>query len=115
MVSCNTPYDLSNTICVPNKTADLNLCIFNMITEINESKALTKHISCQCKKISLMVKIVTQIKNGIRILLAVSVKIQKNIIYANKVIFGIMLHVLLKTASNQKVFLTVQWIRVMKL
>ena len=41
--------DLSNKVCVPNKTEDLNLSIFNMITGINESKTLTKHISCKCK------------------------------------------------------------------
>ena len=28
---------------------DLNLSVFNMITGINESKTLTKHISCECK------------------------------------------------------------------
>ena len=34
-----------------NKTEDLNLSMFNMIIEINESKTLTKHISyiCKCK------------------------------------------------------------------
>ena len=47
--SCNTLNDLSNKVCVPNKTEDLNLSVFNMITGINESKALTKHISCECK------------------------------------------------------------------
>ena len=49
--SCNTPNDLSNKVCVPNKTEDLNLSVFNMITRINESKTLTKHISCEyiCK------------------------------------------------------------------
>ena len=47
--SCNTMNDLSNTVCVPNKTKDLNLSIFNMITGINESKTLTKQISCECK------------------------------------------------------------------
>ena len=31
------------------KTEDLNLSLFNMISEINESKTLTKHISCKCK------------------------------------------------------------------
>ena len=46
---CNTLNDLSNKVCVPNKTKDLNLNVFNMITRINESKTLTKHISCQCK------------------------------------------------------------------
>ena len=46
---CNTLNDLSNKVCVPNKTEDLNLSVFNMITGINESKILTKHISCKCK------------------------------------------------------------------
>ena len=47
--SCNTLNDLSNKVCVPNKTEDLNTSIFNMITEINDSKTLAKHISCKCK------------------------------------------------------------------
>ena len=47
--SCNTLNDLSNKICGPNKTEDLNLSMFNMITGINESKILIKHISRECK------------------------------------------------------------------
>ena len=43
--NCNTLNDLSNKLCVQNKTEDLNLNMFNMITGINESKTLTKHIS----------------------------------------------------------------------
>ena len=35
---CNTLNDLSNKVCVPNKTEDLNLSVFSMITRINESK-----------------------------------------------------------------------------
>ena len=31
------------------QTRDFNLSVFNMITGINESKTLTKHISCECK------------------------------------------------------------------
>ena len=38
MRSCNTLNDLSNKLYVPNKTEDLN-----------ESRILTKHISCECK------------------------------------------------------------------
>ena len=38
MRSCNTLNDLSNKVYVPNKTEDLN-----------ESRILTKHISCECK------------------------------------------------------------------
>ena len=47
--SCNALNDLSNKVCVPNKTEDLNLSVFNMITGINESKTLAKHILCECK------------------------------------------------------------------
>ena len=47
--SCNTLNDLSNKLYVPNKTEDLNLSVVNIITEINELKTLTKHISCECK------------------------------------------------------------------
>ena len=49
VVSCNTLNYLSNKVCLSNKTEDLNLSVFNMITEINELKILTKHISCECK------------------------------------------------------------------
>ena len=31
------------------KKIDLNHSVFNMITKLNESKTLTKHISCACK------------------------------------------------------------------
>ena len=34
---------------VPNKTEDLNLSMFDMIKGINETKRLTKRISCECK------------------------------------------------------------------
>ena len=33
--SFNTLNDLSKDVCVPNKTEDLNLSVFNMITELN--------------------------------------------------------------------------------
>ena len=47
--SCNTLSDLYDKVCIPNKTEDLNLSIFNMIPGINKSKKLTMDISCQCK------------------------------------------------------------------
>ena len=47
--SCNTLNDLSNKVCVTNKAEDLNLSVLNMITGINNSKTLTKHISCEFK------------------------------------------------------------------
>ena len=47
--SCNTLYDLSSKVCFPNRTEDLNISVFNMITGINEWKTLTNHTSCECK------------------------------------------------------------------
>ena len=44
--SCNV---LSSKICVSEKTKDMNVKVFNMITNKNEAKATTKHISCDCK------------------------------------------------------------------
>ena len=34
--SCNALYDLSNKVCVPDKTEYLNLSVLNMIIGINE-------------------------------------------------------------------------------
>ena len=48
--SCNTLNNLSTKVCAPNKTEDLILSVFNTITGINESKTLTKHISCKCNR-----------------------------------------------------------------
>ena len=48
--SCITLDDPSCKTCIPNKTEDDNLNVFNMITRKNESKALRKHISCKCKR-----------------------------------------------------------------
>ena len=45
----NTLNDLSNKVCVPNNTEDLNLSVFNIVTGINELKTLTKHPSLKCK------------------------------------------------------------------
>ena len=44
--SYNTLNGLSNNACVLNKREYLNLRMFNMITGINKSKILTKHILC---------------------------------------------------------------------
>ena len=44
VASCNTLNDLCNKVCVPNKTENINLSLVNMITGINESKTLTKHM-----------------------------------------------------------------------
>ena len=67
----------------PNKTEDLNLSVLNIITEINELKTVTKH----------MEENVIQINGGITINVDVSVKTVMDI---KKVMFGIVLHVILK-------------------
>ena len=77
MGHCNTLNDQSYTVCVSNKTKELNLSVFNMITRINDSKILTKHTPNV--NASLMLVNVTRIKSGIMINVGVSAKIQKNI------------------------------------
>ena len=47
--SCDSVDDLSWKICFPNKTKSVNVKVFNMITKINETKTLIKHISCNYK------------------------------------------------------------------
>ena len=44
--SCNV---LSQKICVPKGTKEIYVKAFNMITNKNEAKAMTEHISCDCK------------------------------------------------------------------
>ena len=46
--SCNTLIYVMK-YAFQTKKEDLNLSVFNMITGINESETLTKHISCECK------------------------------------------------------------------
>ena len=54
--SCNTLNGISNKVCVPNKTEDLNLSMFNMIKGINESKILAKYILYADVNVDLMRK-----------------------------------------------------------
>ena len=41
---CNSVDDISTKICVSSKTKDINIKVFNTITNINESKTMVKHI-----------------------------------------------------------------------
>ena len=61
-----------------------------MIAGINESKTLTKHVSCK-SKCKFDSRNVIQIKSGIAINGGACVKIEKNIICANMIIFEILL------------------------
>ena len=113
--SFNTLYDLSNRVCVPSKTQDLNLHVFNMITVIRESEKLTKHISCKCKcnfdgrKRDLNEKwnynkCWCECKNP-----------KEHKAFLKKILFEILLYVVVKRINMQKVLLMIQWLRVMKL
>ena len=48
--SCNTLDDFSSRVCVSNETKDLKLHVPNIMTWINESRILTKHISWKCER-----------------------------------------------------------------
>ena len=45
---CNT-LNLSDRICVPNKTEGVNLKVLKMRTGTNESKSLDKYVPCDCR------------------------------------------------------------------
>ena len=79
---------LSPKICVPSKTKDINAKAFNMITNENEAKAMTKDISCNFK-FKLILQPVIQIKSGIIKHVNVNVKIIES---AKKAIGGILAH-----------------------
>ena len=89
--SCNTLNELSIKVCVPNKTEDLNIYVFNMNTGKMSQKFQQKihHVNVN---VILMKENVIQINGGITINVDASVKN----IYVKKIIFGILLHVVTK-------------------
>ena len=87
--SCNSLNNLSNKVYAPNKTDDLNLSVFNTSKGINESKTLTKHVSCECK-CKFDGRKCNSIKSGVMINVDASAS---NITYIGKIIFEILLHV----------------------
>ena len=93
--SCNILNDFSNKVCVPSKTENLYLSVFNMITGINEPKTLTRRISFECK-CRFVGKNVIQINGGITVNVDVSLK---NVTHVKNIIFGILLHVVAKMVN----------------
>ena len=80
---------------IPNKTENLKLRVFNVITRINESKTLTKHIPCEFKhKFDDRNFKSNQSRTTINV--DVRVKICKNLVFAKNIIFGILLHAVVK-------------------
>ena len=47
--SCNTVEDPFGRVCIPNRLEYVNLKVFDMIKGINDLKALSKHISYECR------------------------------------------------------------------
>ena len=90
--SSNTINDLSNKVCIPNKTEDLNLSVFNIITGKNESRTLIKNISCECKCKSDVTKCnLNQWWNNDKCWCEC-----KTFMYVKEIVFGILLHVVVK-------------------
>ena len=65
--------------------------------------------------VNLIVKNLTRIKNGITIIVGVSVKIQKNIVSTKKITFEIQQHVFAKMVNIKEVSLTIQQLYAMNL
>ena len=89
--SCNTLNELSSKVCFWNRIENLNLSVFNMIMEINESrKQSVYHMN---GNIHLMEENVTQINGGITINVDVRLK---NVMYKKMIILGVPLHTVVK-------------------
>ena len=71
------------------------ISLFNMITEINESKTLPKHMPYTYRR-KCMEENVIEINGGTTINIDVSVK---SIIYVKRIIFGILLHAVAKMVN----------------
>ena len=114
MGSCNTLNDLSNKVCVPNKTAGLNLSVFNMITGINDSKILTKHKSCECKcKLEGSKCISNQKRNNDKCWCDCKNPEEHNACEKDYILN--LDHVVVIELNNYQVKMTIQWLWVMKL
>ena len=62
--SYNTLNNLPNKVRVPSKAGDLYLSVFTIITEVNDTKTLTRLTSFEVN-VNLMVQKVIQIRSGI--------------------------------------------------
>ena len=84
--------DLSNKVYIPNNT---DLSVFNMITSINQSKTLTKHISCEYKcRFDGKTCYSNQLSNNDKYQLFV-----RKFMHVKKILLGILLHVIV-TVEN---------------
>ena len=84
--------------CVPNKTEDLNIHFFNMITEKNESKIVTKIYHANVN-VNLMEENQIQSNSNQKWHNDKCRCECKNIVYVKKIIFGFLLHVVVKMVN----------------
>ena len=89
---CNA---LSPKICVPKETKEINVKVFDMITNKNKAKIMQKHISCDCKcKFNCTTCNPNQKWNNITIQCKC-----KTIISGKKIIFGTLACVFVRIAN----------------
>ena len=92
--SCNTLDDTSGKTCVPSKTENVNIKVFHMITRINGSITLTKHLSCKCKYKFDGRKCTSNERWNNDLFRCKRKNPKINIISTKKTIFGTLIHVL---------------------
>ena len=90
---------LSNKVCVPKKTEDLNLSVFNMITGINELKTLIKHLSCESKCEFVGGKCDSNQKRNNNKYCCECKNSKQCRVCVKKIIFGILLHVVVEMVN----------------
>ena len=82
-------------MCSKKTPKDINVEALNIITNKNETEAMTEHILCNCKcKFNSTIGI--QIKNGIIKHVHLNVKI---IVHVKKIILGNLAHALVRIVS----------------
>ena len=95
---CNTIDNLNGRICVLNKTKTGNINLSHMAKRINEAKALTKHISCDCKckfdgKVVYKVIAISAVVSAIRYC------------FCKRIIFGILAYAIARLLNILKTIL----------
>ena len=95
----NTTDHPSDRICFPNKIEDANFSVFNVMTKINESVVLSKHISCECKCKFDDIKCNSNQKWNNNIYQCKGKNPRKKITFVKTIRFGIPVHVLVKMVN----------------
>ena len=112
--SCNTFTEISVRICIPNKTENVNWNVFNFIKTKSESKTFEKHLSFEFNcKLDSKGRNSNQTWNKNKY--TCECKIPRKSMCEKNIIFGILLHEVMKMVDMQKALLAIQWLHVMTL